>query len=131
MRPPVPPDVSAAFDAKMEEYFAGKLFHAGDLVFRLFDLLENNRMSPHPSPTGSSHSAVTPCSDVNHGSWVRLRGAIARSLTTGIFLDSRFYVGDSIGQRPLFFCSSIAPASFKKISSQYKQDLSPIDLPEN
>ena len=56
---------------------------------------------------------------------------MARSLTTGIFLDSILYVEDSTELHPLFFCSSIAPASFKKITGQYKRDLSSADLSEN
>ena len=117
------PGIAAAFDTKIQEYFAGKLPHAKDLVLGLFDLLASSRMSPHPSPPGSSHSTITPYSDVNHTSCVNLRNAIIRSLTTGIFLDSMFFVEDSVELRPLFFCTSIIPASVKKISGEYEVDL--------
>ena len=131
MRSSDSPDISAAFDAKVQEYFAGKLPHAGNLVPGLFDLLASNRMSPHPSPTGSSHSTITPYSDVNYGSWFQLRDAITRSLTTGIFLDTMFYVKDLIELRPLFFCSSITPALFRKIPGQCERDPSSVNLSEN
>jgi len=42
-----------------------------------------------------------------------------------------FHVEDSIELRPLFFCSSITPSSFKKISGQCERDLSFVDLSEN
>jgi len=113
------PGVAVAFDTKIQDYFAGKLPHARDLVLGLFDLLASNRMSPHPSPPGSSHSTITPYSDVNHGSWIQLRNAITRSLTTGVFLNSMFYVEDSMELRPLFFCSSTIPAAIKKISGEH------------
>ena len=114
------PDIAAAFDAKIQEYFAGKLPHAKDLVLGLFDLLANNRMSPHPSPPGSSHSTITPYSGVDHGSWIQLMNALTLSLTTGIFLDLIFYAEDSTELRPLFFCSSVMSASIKKISGKYR-----------
>ncbi|KAF9648607.1 hypothetical protein BDM02DRAFT_2235999 [Thelephora ganbajun] len=110
------PGIAAAFDTKIQEYFAGKLPHAKDLVLGLFDLLASSRVSPHPSPSGSSHSTITPYSNFNHGSWSQLRDAIIGSLTTGVFLDSIFYMKDSTELRPLFFCSSVIPASIEKIS---------------
>ena len=131
MRSSDPPDIAAAFDAKIQEYFAGKLPHAKDLVLGLFDLLASNRMLPHPSPPGSSQSTITPYSDVNHGSWIQLRDAITSSLTTGVFLDSMFYVEDSMELRPLFFCGSVFPALIRKISGQYQQDLCSTDLSKN
>ena len=112
------PDIAVAFDTKIQEYFAGKLPHAKDLALGLFDLLANNSMSPHPSPPGSSHSTITPYSNVNHGSWTQLVNAVTRSFTTGIFLDSMFYAEDSTELRPLFFCSSAMPASIKNISGK-------------
>ena len=124
------PAIAAAFDAKLQEYFAGKLPHAKDMVLGLFDLLASNRMSPHQSPPGSSHSTITPYSDVGHGSWIQFRDAITRSLTTGIFIDSMFYVEDSMELRPLFFCMTIALTPFKKISGQYEQ-YSSMNLSEN
>jgi hypothetical protein len=131
VRSPDSPEISAAFDNKIQEYFAGNLPHARGLVLGFFDLLANNRMSPHPSSTASSHSIIMPYSDVNHGSWFQLRDAMIRSLTTGTFLDSMFYVEDSMELGPLSFCSSIAPALFKQISGQYERDISPVNLSEN
>ena len=131
MRSSDSPDVSAAFNIKIQEYFAGKLPHARDMVLGLFDLLTSNGMSPHPSPTGPSNSTIMSYYGVNHRSWVQLRDAIIRSLTTGIFLDSMFYAEDSTELRPLFFCSSISPASFKKISGQYERGLPSMVLSEN
>lgn len=131
IRSPDSPSISAAFDIKIQEYFAGKLPHAKDLVLGLFDLLTSNRIPSHPSPPESPHSTMIPYSNVNDGSWIQLRDAITRSLMTGIFLDSMFYVEDSTELRPLFFCSSIAPTSLKKISGQYKRDLLSVGLPEN
>ena len=115
----------------MQKYSAGELPHARSLVLGLFDLLENNRMSSHPFPTGSLHSTVVPYSGVGRGSWFRLMGAMTRSLTTGIFLDSTFYVEDSMELRPLYFCSSVTPALFKKISGQCERNLSSVGLSEN
>jgi hypothetical protein len=131
VRSPDPPGISAAFDIKIQEYFAGKLPHAKDLVLGLFDRLANNTIPPPPPPPGFPHSTIAPYSDAGHGSWTQLRDAIARSLETGIFLDFMFYVEDSIESRPLFFCSSITPAPFKKISGQYERNLSSMNLSEN
>ena len=131
MRSSDSPDVSAAFNIKMQEYFAGKLPHARNIVLGLFDILTSNGMLPHPSPTGPSHSTVMPYYCVNHRSWVQLRDAMIRSLTTGIFLDSMFYAEDSTEPRPLFFCSSITPPSFKKITGQYERGPPSMVLSEN
>ena len=130
------PGILAAFDIKIQEYFAGKLPHAKNLVLGLFDLSTNNGIPPHQyspesSSPGSSHPTIAPCFDVNRGSRIQLMDAIARSLTTGIFLDSMFYIGNPTELRPLFFCSSITPASFKKISGQCERDLFSTDFSEN
>lgn len=125
------PGIATAFDTKIQEYFAGKLPHARDLVLGLFDLLASNRMSPHPSLPGSSHSTTTPYSNVDYSHWVRLRDATIRSLTTGVFLDSMFYAEDSMELRPLFFCGSISQAFIKKIPGEYALYLPFMGLSEN
>ena len=42
-----------------------------------------------------------------------------------------FYVEDPVERRLLFFCSSITPASFMKISGQCERDLSSVGPSEN
>ena len=108
-----PSGVATALETKIQEYFAGELPHARDLLLSLFDFLASNKMSPHPSPPGSSHSTITPYSNVNLGNWINIKDALIRSLTTGSFLDLVFYVEDSMEVRPLSFCSSVLPASME------------------
>lgn len=112
------PGPVAAFETKIQEYFAGKLPHAKGLLLSLFDFLASNKVSPHPSPPGSSHSTITPYSNVNHGNWIHVKAALIHSLTTGSFLDVVFYAEDSMELRPLFFCSTILPGFVKKISGE-------------
>jgi len=111
-----PPEIAAAFDAKIQAYFAGKLPHAKDLVLSLFDFLMSNKVPPHPPPPRRPQSTIMPHFGENHSTWIPFRDAIIRSLTTGVFVDSVFYVEDSTELRPLFFCGSIISPLIKKIS---------------
>jgi len=105
------PGVVTAFEIKIQEYYAGKLPHAKGLLLSLFDFMASNKISPHPSPPGSSHSTTTPYSDVDYGNWTRVMNALIHSLKTGSFLDTVFYVEDTMELQPLFFCSSVLPVS--------------------
>ena len=124
-------DILTAFDTKIQEYFTGHHVHSKNLVLGLFDLLASNRMSPHPSPPASPHHTTTSYSDANYEDCIWPKDAIIRSLTTGIFLDSMFYVWDTMEQRPLFFCSSTTPGLLNKISGQYERDFSSVDPSKN
>jgi len=106
-----PPGIATAFETKIQEYLAGELPHAEDLLLSLFDFLATNKMSPHPSPPRPSHPTIMSCSNVNKGSWMQVRNALIHSLGTGSFLDSASYVEDSMELRPLFFCSFVLPGS--------------------
>lgn len=113
---------------KFEEYAAGKLPHAGDAMVMLYDMLSGNGPS---GPTalsapacGPSPTSLQPAGGGGAQGWDNLKDVIMRSLTTGIFIDCRFYAPVTSDQprkppnlQPLHFCSSINPRVVQKLNS--------------
>ena len=113
---------------KFEEYAAGKLPHARDAMVTLYDLLSGNEP---PGPTAlsapgckPSQTSSRPAGGGEPQDWENLKDAIMASLTTGVFIDCRFYAPVTSDQprnplnlQPLHFCSSINPGVVQKLNS--------------
>jgi len=107
-------DSSSALHAlkdKIKAYTGGQLPHAKDILPALYELMETGEgfkeATPLAQPPALSKQATT------DGNWEGLKDALTWSLTSGSFLDSKFYALDSKPRagvpmiRPIYFCSMI------------------------
>ena len=103
--------------AKIKHHTRGKLPHAEDILPALYELTENGELvKEEPVPT-----TVSSDQKVGGGEWEALKKALTDSLTSGTFLDSRFYAvqsRSSIGSpkiRPIYFCSTVGGSFVPKL----------------
>jgi len=94
----------------------------------LYDLLSGNGPSGTAALTAPVCEPPPTSSQLMGGGeppdWDNLKDVIMASLTTGIFIDCKFYAPVASGQpskppnlQPLHFCSSINPGVVRKLSS--------------
>lgn len=105
-------DSGPALDAlkgKIKAYTRGELPHAPDVLPALYELMERKeplKKAPTQSPESSEDGTTS-------GDWQRLKDELTRSLTSGSFLDSKFYAldfrppGGATKIRPIYFCSMV------------------------
>jgi len=104
---------------KIKSYGHGEFPHAEDILPDLYELMENDesvKETPFPE-------AVQPSQQVTDGDWEGLKKALARSLTSGTFLDSQFYAVESRSStglpkiRPVYFCSTVGGSLASKLAA--------------
>ena len=102
-----------ALKGKIKAYTRGRLPHAKDVLPALYELMGKGEEFKE-TPT---KPLVPPKQGVVGGGWNGLKYALTWSLTSGSFLDSKFYALDSNPQagaptiRPIYF-SSLADRTF-------------------
>ena len=106
-----------ALKDKIKAYTRGQLPHAEDILPALYELMEGNnpiKKAPVESPTPSKRGGAD-------GDWKKLKDALTWSLTSGSFLDSKFYALDSKPTsgapkiRPIYFCSVVGGTFSSKL----------------
>ena len=94
-----------ALKDKIKAYAAGQLPHAKDILPTLYELMETDEAFKATPLSAPSERVIA------EGDWERLKDALTWSLTSGSFLDSKFYALDSKPRagvpmtRPIYFCS--------------------------
>ena len=109
-----------ALNGKIKAYTRGQLPHAPDVLPALYELMERKeplKKAPVQSPESSKDGTTS-------GDWQRLKDELTRSLTSGSFLDSKFYALDSRPSsgatkiRPIYFCSMVDGGFSSKLTKR-------------
>lgn len=102
---------------KIKSYASGQLLHAEDVLPALYELMEGDEpIEETPFPMAASSNQ-----QVTSGDWDGLKEALTSSLTSGTFLDSRFYAAESRSStgspkiRPIYFCSRVGGTFASKL----------------
>ena len=102
---------------KIKSYTHGELAYAEDILPALYELMESDEsVKEMPLPAGASPNHQT-----TGGDWEGLKRALARSLTSGTFLDSQFYAVESRSLtslpkvRSIYFCSEVGGSFTSKL----------------
>jgi hypothetical protein len=104
----------SALKGKIKAHTSGQLLHAKDVLPALYELMGRDRPfeeTPVQLPAPSKRA-------IAGGDWKRLKDALTRSLSSGSFLDSKFYalVSEPMGGpptiRPIYFCSMVGDRTF-------------------
>jgi len=93
----------------------------------LYDLLSGDNtlgLGGALPPGSQSPSVLPPPTAKRVQNWVELKDAIVQSLSSGVFIDSKFYAPVTSIQpnhppnlQPLHFCSSVNPVVVQKLNS--------------
>ena len=95
----------------IESYTRGQLPHATHVISTIYEFMESDdsvEVDEIPLPAATSPNQQTPSRD-----WGGLKKALISSLTSGTFLDSRFYAVESRTSsglpklRPIYLCTTV------------------------
>lgn len=110
-----------SLNATIERYTNGELPHAKHIISALYELMESDELPIEEIPLPV---ALSSDEQAHSGDWDGLKKALTSSLTSGTFLDSRFYAAGSRSSptglpkiHPIYFCSMADDSFTSKLMS--------------
>jgi hypothetical protein len=104
---------------KVVSYTYGKLPHAEEILPALYELMESDSSLKETTLS----AAASPNEQATGGDWEGLKRALTRSLTSGTFLDSQYYVVESrsptgwLETLPIYFCGEVGGSFAPKLAA--------------